>query len=99
MLQRLKRRKLYVKFSKCEFWLDKVVFFRHVVSTKGILVDLNKVEAILEWLRPKIVTEVRSFLGLVGYNRRFIRGSTKLARSFTKLICKDVSFKWLDVYE
>lgn len=63
VLQRLRDKKLFAKFSKCEFWLDQVIFLGHTVSNKGILVDHSKVKAILEWQKPKTVKEVRSFWG------------------------------------
>ena len=74
ILKTLLEHKLYAKFSKCEFWLLEVKFLGHVVSKDGIAVDSSKVEAILNWQRPKSVTEIRSFLGLAGYYRRFVRG-------------------------
>ena len=58
---------MYAKFSKCEFWLNEVVFLEHVVSENGIFVDLRKVKAIVNYERPKNITKIRSFLGLVGY--------------------------------
>ena len=67
VLQLLKVKKLYAKFKKCEFWLEKVSFLVHVVSKDGIAVDPTKVEAVSNWERLKNVTVVRSFLGLAGY--------------------------------
>ena len=58
---------MYAKFSKCEFWLTEVKFLGHVVSVSGFSVDPKKVEALMSWERPKLVFEIRSFLGLVGY--------------------------------
>jgi hypothetical protein len=72
VLQRLREKRLYAKFSKCEFWLDKVIFLGHVVSKDGISVDPKKVEAVVNWERPTNVHEIRSFLGLAGYYRRFV---------------------------
>ena len=72
ILQLLRDHQLYAKFSKCEFWLTEVRFLGHVVSTSGVSVDLEKVEAMMSWERPKSVFEISSFLGLVGYYRRFI---------------------------
>ena len=72
VLQTLKERQLFAKLKKCEFWLDKISFLGHVVSKDGISVDLDKVEAVLSWKRPTTVFEVRSFLGMAGYYRRFI---------------------------
>ncbi|XP_039117955.1 uncharacterized protein LOC120253788 [Dioscorea cayenensis subsp. rotundata] len=74
VLQTLREKKLYAKFSKCEFWLYEVGFLGHVVSGEGIFVDPKKVEAIVKWERSKNVTEVQVFLGLTGYYRRFVEG-------------------------
>nr|XP_043625607.1 uncharacterized protein LOC122597036 [Erigeron canadensis] len=73
ILETLRREKLYAKFSKCEFWLRKVKFLGHVVSQDGIKVDPAKISAIMKWEPPKSPTEIRSFLGLAGYYRRFIQ--------------------------
>ena len=62
----LRKEKLYAKFSKCEFWLKEVQFLGHVVNKEGIKVDPAKIEAVMNWERPKTPTEVRSFLGLAG---------------------------------
>jgi len=72
VLSRLREHQLYAKFSKCEFWLKKVPFLRHVLSEEGISVDPAKVQEVLDWKFPTSVHEVRSFLGLAGYYRRFI---------------------------
>ncbi|KAL4034958.1 hypothetical protein IC575_003632 [Cucumis melo] len=66
VLQTLRNNKLYAKFSKCEFWLKQVSFLGHVVSKAGVSVDPAKIEAVTGWTRPSTVSEVRSFLGLVG---------------------------------
>ena len=94
MLQILKNRKLYAKLSKCEFWKSEVKFLGHVVSKQGIAVDPAKVEAVMNWERPTSVTEIRSFLGLAGYYRRFIRGFSQLPLPLTKLTRKDTHFIW-----
>ena len=72
MLELLKDKKLYVKLSKCEFWLSEVSFLGHVISKNGIIVDPMKVEAVSQWEAPKNASEIRSFLGLAGYYRKFI---------------------------
>ena len=79
VLQTLREHQLYAKFSKCEFWLDQVAFLGHVVSRDGIQVGSKKIEAITEWPIPIKVTEVRSFLGLAGYYRRFVKDFSKIA--------------------
>src|ERR1051325_5767118 len=94
VLEVLKEKKLYAKFSKCEFWLSEVSFLGHVISGDGIAVDPSKVEAVLRWETPKSVTKIRSFLGLAGYYIRFIEGFYKLALPLTKLTCKGAAFVW-----
>ena len=74
VLQTLREKKLYAKFSKCEFWLDSVAFLGHVVSSEGIQVDPKKIEAVPNCPRPSSATEIRSFIGLAGYYRRFMEG-------------------------
>jgi len=68
----LREKQLYAKLSKCEFWMDEVQFLGHVISAQGIAVDPTKVEAVVKWESPKSATEIRSFVGLAGYYRRFI---------------------------
>ncbi|WJX17476.1 hypothetical protein P8452_07389 [Trifolium repens] len=94
VLQTLKDRQLYAKFSKCEFWLKKVQFLGHVISKEGIAVDPAKVEAVTKWESPKNVGEIRSFLGLAGYYRRFIEGFSKIALPMTQLTRKGKAFEW-----
>ncbi|XP_075487889.1 uncharacterized protein LOC142527061 [Primulina tabacum] len=79
VLQTLQDRRLYAKFSKCEFWLDRVALLGHIVSQDGIEVDPSKVEAVIDWPVPKSVTEIRSFLGLAGYYMKFIQSFSSIA--------------------
>ena len=96
VLQLLRDHQLYAKFSKCEFWLTKVKYLGHVVSVSGVLVDLEKVEAVMSWERPKSVFEIHSFLGLAGYYRRFIEDFSRLVSPMTRLTQKEVKFDWDD---
>ena len=94
VLQLLRDHQLYTKFSKCEFWLTEVRFLGHVVSASGMLVDPEKVEVMMSWERLKSVFEIRSFLGLAGYYRRFIEDFSRLTAPMTRLIRKEVKFDW-----
>ncbi|KAG8491018.1 hypothetical protein CXB51_014151 [Gossypium anomalum] len=94
VLQILRDKQLYAKFSKCEFWLREVSFLGHVVSALGIQVDPSKISAILDWKASRNITEVRSFLGLAGYYRRFVKGFSMIATPMMKLLQKDVKFEW-----
>ncbi|GJW83988.1 putative reverse transcriptase domain-containing protein [Tanacetum coccineum] len=94
ILELLKKEKLYAKFSKCEFWISKVQFLSHVIDRRGIHVDPTKIESIKDWASPKTSMEIRQFLGLAGYYRRFIEGFLKIAMSMTKFTQKGVKFDW-----
>ena len=95
-LQLLRDHQLYAKFSKCEFWLIEVRFLGHVVSASSVSVDPEKVEAVMSWERPKSVFEIRNFLGLTGYYRRFIEDFSWIATPMTRLTRKEVKFDWHD---
>ncbi|WJX19257.1 hypothetical protein P8452_08970 [Trifolium repens] len=94
VLETLREKKLYAKLSKCEFWLKEVSFLGHVISSGGIAVDPSKIDAVLEWGTPESVFEIRSFLGLAGYYRRFIEGFSKLALPLTQLTRTGQAFVW-----
>ncbi|KAL0558790.1 hypothetical protein IC582_003372 [Cucumis melo] len=94
VLQTLRDNKLYAKFSKCEFWLKQVSFLGHVVSKAGVSVDPAKIEAITGWTRPSTVSEVRSFLALAGYYRRFVENFSRIATPLTQLTRKGAPFVW-----
>ncbi|GJU55649.1 putative reverse transcriptase domain-containing protein [Tanacetum coccineum] len=94
VLELLKKKKLYAKFSKCEFWLREVQFLGHVLNGNGIHMDPSKIKAVKNWKAPRTPTEVRSFLGLAGYYRRFIKNCSKIAKSLTILTQKSKTFDW-----
>ena len=96
VLQILREKQLYANLSKCEFWLEEVKFLGHVISKKGIAVDPAKVETVLAWEPPKTVSEIRSFVGLAGYYRRFIEGFSKIVAPLTQLTRKNQPFAWTD---
>ena len=90
---------MYVKFSKCEFWLTEVGFLGQVVSASGVSMDSGKVEAVMSFERPKSVFEIRSFFGLARYYKRFIEDFSQLAAPMTRLTRKEVKFVWDDSCE
>ncbi|GJR31352.1 putative reverse transcriptase domain-containing protein [Tanacetum coccineum] len=94
ILDLLKKEKLYAKFSKCDFWLESVQFLGHVINREGVHVDPAKIEAIKNWPVPTSPTEVRQFMGLAGYYRRFIEGFSLIAKPLTKLTQKNKRFEW-----
>jgi hypothetical protein len=94
VLQKLRDNQLYTKYSNYEFWIDEVLFLGHIISNGGISVDPAKVREIVGWKIPSSVTEIRSFLGIAGYYRRFIEGFSKIAKHMTSLLEKGKEFKW-----
>jgi hypothetical protein len=92
VLQVLREHQLYAKLSKCSFYHKQIQYLGHIISEDGIVVDLEKVEAIREWSAPKNVKEVRYFMGLTGYYRRFIRGFSKISHPITSLQRKGMKF-------
>jgi hypothetical protein len=97
VLHELRDNQLYAKFNKCEFWLDEIPFLAHIISNGGIAVDLAKLKEIMGWKIPESITKIWSFLGLVGYYRHFIEGSSKIVKSITLLLEKGKEFKWTQV--
>ncbi|TYJ97514.1 ty3-gypsy retrotransposon protein [Cucumis melo var. makuwa] len=94
VLETLQANRLYAKFSKCEFWLNKVTFLGHVVSSEGVFVNPTKIEAVTNWPRPSTVSEICSFLGLAGYYRRFVEDFSRIASPLTQLTRKGTPFVW-----
>ena len=95
VLQILRKEKFYAKFKKCEFWLDKIAFLGHIVSKDGISVDPTKVEAVMQWNKPTNIFDIRSFLGMAGYYRRFVEGFSRIAAPLTCLTQKKIKFEWI----
>src|SRR5213083_3820394 len=85
--------------SQCPFWLKEVSLLGNILSAKGVAVDPSKVQEVLDWKSPTSVTEIRSFLGLAGYYRRFIQDFSKITKPMTKLLQKEAKFNWTSDYE
>jgi hypothetical protein len=92
ILGALRKNQFYGKLKKCAFWLSEVAFLGHVINQQGIAVDPNNVAAVVEWKRPSSVSEIRSFLGLAGYYRRFVPDFSSIAKPLTRLLEKGVPF-------
>ena len=99
VLKKLREHKLFGKLSKCEFFKKELEFLGHRVSTRGISVLEDKVKALREWPTPRDKTEVRLFLGLGNYYRRFVPRFSELAKPMTDLTKKDVPFRWTSACE
>ncbi|XP_074358672.1 uncharacterized protein LOC141697979 [Apium graveolens] len=99
VLEVLRKERLYAKFSKCEFWLTEVIFLEHILGSVEIRIDPEKIEAVMNWEAPKTPTKVRSFMGLAGYYRRFIKDFSKISVPLTKLTRKNEKFEWTEKCE
>ena len=94
VLETLRKEQLYAKLSIDDFWLGEVSFLGHIILEEGIRVDPKKIEVIIEWKPPRNVMEVRSFLGLAGYYRRFVKGFLMTGAPMARLLQKNVRFEW-----
>jgi len=92
-LEVLRQHQLYGKLSKCDFYISHIQYLDHIISAKGILVKPKKVEAIMSWPVPTNVTEVRIFMELNGYYRRFVKDFSKIENPITSLQNKNKVFK------
>ena len=94
VLNRLRVNKLYAKRSKCEFFRDEVEFLGHRLGANGLSVSQDKVTSVRDWPTPKNVHDVRSFLGLAGFYRRFVKDYSKIAFPITELTKSTAPFDW-----
>jgi hypothetical protein len=99
VLSCLRENKLYGKLSKCSFFQKEIHYLGHIISGEGIFVDSEKAKAIIEWPVPKNAHEVRNFMGIVSYYRRFIEGFSKIAKPITTLQHKGVKYEWTEEYD
>jgi hypothetical protein len=99
VLQKLRENQLYARHNKCEFWLKELSFLGHIISEGGSSVDTSKVKDVLSWKTPQNVSDIRSFLGLAGYYRRFIEGFSKISKPMIELLAKCNAFEWMPRHE
>ena len=84
---------MFANLRKCDFYKDRIHYLSHIISDEGISIDPEKIEAIMNWLIPRNVIDVRYFMGLVGYYRRFTEGFSKVADSINSLKKKGKKFE------
>jgi hypothetical protein len=94
VLQTLRKHKLYPKFDKCDFYQKEIQYLGHVISSEGIVVDPEKIKAIMEWSVPKDVADIQSFMAITRYYCRFIEGFSKIAYPIMSLQKKGTKFNW-----
>jgi hypothetical protein len=99
VLGTLCQHKFYAKLKKCEFWLSEVGFLGHVINQHGISIDPSKIPIVIDWVRPTIVKEVRSFLGFARYYRPFVKNFSTIAKPLTKLTQANFKFHWDEACE
>jgi hypothetical protein len=85
----LKKSKLFAKLSKCTFATNKVDYLGHIISSQGVATDPKKIESINKWPQPENVTQLRGFLGLISYHRRFIKNYEVFCRPLSDALRKD----------
>ena len=96
VFSRLRDAHIKLKASKCHFAFSKISYLGHIVSRDGIQPNPDKISAVQDFPIPKRVKDVRSFLGLANYYRRFIEHFSKIAKPLTQLLQKNVKFQWTD---
>jgi RNase H-like domain found in reverse transcriptase/Reverse transcriptase (RNA-dependent DNA polymerase)/Integrase zinc binding domain len=94
VLRKLRENRLYGKLSKCEFFKEEVEYLGHYISSQGISVDQQKINAVKTWPIPTNISELRSFLGLASYYRKFVKGFSAIAAPLTQLLHKDKAYHW-----
>ena len=90
-LKLLREHKLYPKFRKCDFYKDQIHYLGHIISDGGICVEPENIDTIMNWPNPRNVTDVRCFMGLARYYKRFIEGFSKVAHHITSLQKKGIN--------
>ena len=93
LMERLKQARLRLQPDKCEFLRHEVSYLEHIISEDGVKPDPKKIEAVSKFPRSKKAKNIKQFLGLAGYYRRFIPNFSKIAKPLTQLLKKDITFK------
>ncbi|GAQ89856.1 putative retrotransposon protein [Klebsormidium nitens] len=95
---RLRKHTLFAKESKCELWRTEVTFLGHVINADGVSMEACKVAAVTAWPQPQDPGDIRSFLGLAGFYRRFVRDFSRIATPLTDLLVKGAKFEWTETH-
>ncbi|GJP78325.1 hypothetical protein CLOP_g8647, partial [Closterium sp. NIES-67] len=95
-MRRVKEHSLLLKINKCNFGFNKMPYLGHIISRDGVAPDPEKIKAVKEWPTPENVKQIRGFLGLASYYRRFIRGFAKIATPMNQLLKNETPFEWTD---
>lgn len=96
---KLRKHQLFAKLNKCELWLEDIKSIEHVIFKERVVMDLSKIKVVLDWQCPTIVHEVRSFIALAGYYRRFMEEFSKLSSLITMLTRRNSKFIWTEQCE
>lgn len=99
VFQRLSEYNLKIQPDKCEFLRKEVMYLGHLITDEGVKPDANKVKAVREFPVPKSPKDIKSFLGLAGYYRRFIPNFSNITKPLTKLLKKDICFAWTSLQQ
>ena len=93
VLRILEEHSLYAKKSKCDFGMKEMLYLGHIINAEGVQVHMKKIRAILDWPTPKTFTELKGFLGLCTYYRRYVKGFSQFSAPLTDLTTKG-AFTW-----
>jgi hypothetical protein len=97
VFQLLEQNQLYIKKSKCSFAQTSLEYLGHIISASGVATDPSKIQAVKDWPTPKNIKQLRGFLGLSGYYRKFIRNYGAISKPLTTLLCNNVPFVWSSI--
>jgi hypothetical protein len=99
VLKLLQHHHFHVKLSKCSFAKQELCYLGHIISSQGVSTSPTKIEVIRNWPQPTTVKDLRSFLGMAGYYRKFVPNFGLISKPLTNLLRKDILFVWTSTTE